>query len=73
MYTVHTALSVYTRSPAAYNALHNFKLLQLSCVRTLKYYIDANLDDAGEVEERLIEKKEQYDKMVFECVEKKSG
>ena len=69
VYTAHTALSVYTRSPAA---LRSFKLLQLPCVRTLKYYIDANLEDAGEVEQCLIEKKEQYDKMVFECVDKKS-
>ena len=34
---------MYTRSPAAYEALKSFKLLQLPCVRTLKHYIDANL------------------------------
>lgn len=51
---------MYTRSPAAYDALRSFKLLQLPCVRTLKFYIDSNLEDAGEVEERLLVKKGQY-------------
>lgn len=55
---------MYTRSPAAYEALHSFKLLHLPCVRTLKYYIDFNLEEAGEVEKRLAEKKIQYDKLV---------
>lgn len=58
------ALAVYTRSPAAYEALRSFKLLQLPCVRTLKYYSDFNLEEAGEVEKRLIEKKGQYDRLV---------
>ena len=57
------ALAVYTRSPAAYEALRSFKLLQLPCVWTLKYYIDFNLEKAGEVEKRLIEKKVQYDRL----------
>ncbi len=34
-------------------ALCNFKLLQLPCVRTLKYYIDANLESAGDSLEHL--------------------
>ena len=55
---------MYTRSPAAYEALRSFKLLQLPCVRTLKYYIDFNLEEAGEVEKRLVEKKVQYDRLV---------
>ena len=55
---------MYTRSPAAYDALRSFKLLQLPCVRTLKYYIDSNLEEAGDVEKRLQEKKTQYDKLV---------
>ena len=58
------ALAVYTRSPAAYDALKNFKLLQLPGVRTLKHYIDANLEQAGEVEQRLLEKKKQYDAII---------
>ena len=61
---VYVALAVYTRSPAAYEALRSFKLLQLPCVRTLKYYIDFNVEEAGEVEKRLVEKKVQYDSLV---------
>ena len=61
---LHTALAVHTRSPAAYDALRSFKLLQLPCIRTLKYYIDSNLEEAGEVEKRLLERKGQYDKLV---------
>ena len=33
-------------------------------MRTLKYYIDFNLEEAGEVEKRLVEKKVQYDRLV---------
>ena len=47
------ALAVYTRSPAAYEALRNFKLLQLPSVRSLKFYIDANLESAGDSIPRL--------------------
>jgi len=53
------ALAVYTRSPAAYEALRDFKLLQLPSVRTLKYYIDANLN-AGDSMERLKQSRKQY-------------
>ena len=58
------ALAVYTRSPAAYDSLRSFKLLQLPCVRTLKHYVDFNLEEAGEVEKRLVDKKTEYDKLV---------
>ena len=61
---VNIALAVYTRSPAAYDALKSFKLLQLPCVRTLKHYIDSNLEEAGEVEKRLVDKKTEYDRLV---------
>ena len=54
------ALAVYSRSPAAYQALRGFKLLQLLCVRTLKYYIDANLESAGDSVERLQQSRKQY-------------
>lgn len=54
------ALAVYTRSPAAYEALRDFKLLQLPSVRTLKYYIDANLESAGDSMERLQQSRKQY-------------
>lgn len=55
---------MYTRSPAAYEALKSFKLLQLPSVRTLKDYIDGNLEDAGECIERLQEERRLYTVMI---------
>lgn len=55
-----TALAVFTRSPAAYDALKDFKLLQLPSRRTLKDYISANLDKAGECFEHLKEERKLY-------------
>ena len=57
-------MAVYTLSPAAYEALKSFQLLQLPGIHTLKHNIDANLEQPGEVEQRLQEKKKQYDAMV---------
>lgn len=54
------ALAVFTRSPAAYEALKRFKLLQLLSVRTLKYYIDANLVGAGDCIKRLEVERKHY-------------
>ena len=70
------ALAVFTRSPAAYNALRSFNLLQLPSRRTLKY-IDANLELAGECLQCLEEERKQYmdmvDKMKKEKEAKKSS
>ena len=55
-----TALAIFTRSPAAYDALKSFKLLQLPSVRTLKYYIDANLEEGGDCLKRLEEERRHY-------------
>lgn len=60
------ALAVYTRSPAAYEALRNFKLLQLPSVRSLKFYINANLESAGDSIPRLKESRKQYLVMIEE-------
>ena len=60
------ALAVFTRSPAAYDALKSFKLLQLPSKRTLKDYIDANLEGAGECLERLQEERKHYLKKIEE-------
>ena len=60
------ALAVYSRSPCAYKALRSFKLLQLPCVRTLKYYIDANLESTGDSMERLQESRKQYTELIKE-------
>ena len=71
------ALAVFTRSPAAYDALKSFKLVQLPSRRTLKHYIDANLEGAGEYLQRLEEERKQYldmiDKMKKEKKTKKSS
>ena len=64
--SLHSALAVYSRSRAAYEALRSFKLLQLPCVRTLKYYIDANLESAGDSLERLQQSRKQYCALVEE-------
>ena len=47
------ALAVYTRSLASYEGPRSFKLLQLPCVCTLKHYVDANIEVAGECMGRL--------------------
>ena len=71
------ALAVYTRSPAAYEALKGFKLLQLPSVRTLKDYIDANIEDAGECMKRLEEERKLYlamiEQMQQDLVDRKEG
>ena len=54
------ALAVFTRSPAAYEALKSFKLLQLPSVRTLKYYMDAKLEGAGDCMNRLEDERRHY-------------
>ena len=41
------ALAVFVRSPAAYEALKSFKLLQLPSRATLQSYTGAFLDDPG--------------------------
>ncbi len=58
------ALAVYCRSPAAYAALQSFKMVQLPCVRTLKYYIDANLESAGDCTPRIKLIRAQYEAML---------
>ena len=44
---------MFTRSPSAYEALRSVKLLQLLSVCSLKYYIDTNLEEAGDCLKRL--------------------
>ena len=41
-------------------------LLQLPCVRTLKYYIDANLESTGDSMEWLQESRKQYTELIKE-------
>ena len=53
-YAVHcmfyvAALAVYVRSPAAYEALKGFNLLQLPSRSTLQAYTGAFIDDPGKI------------------------
>lgn len=57
--------SLYS-SPAAYEALKNFKLIQLPSIRTLKDYIDANLECAGDSLSRIQQSRKEYVEMVEE-------
>ncbi len=65
-YYICAALAVFTRSPSAYEALRSFKLLQLPCVRTLKHYIDANLESPGDSADRLQQSRRQYLSLIEE-------
>ncbi len=64
------ALAVYCRSPAAYEALKCFKMVQLPSVRTLQHYVHANLEDAGDCTPRIIQSRKQYEAMVEEVKKK---
>ena len=46
--TIRLALAVYTRSPAAYDELKSFGLIQLPSRATLQAYTGVFRDDAGE-------------------------
>jgi hypothetical protein len=67
-----SALAVYSRSPAAYEALKSFKLVQLPSVRTLKYYVDANLESAGDSTSRIMQSRKEYVAMVEEMAKEKA-
>ena len=47
MITIRVALAIFLRSPAAYEALKSFKLLQLPSRSTLQMYTSAFMDEAG--------------------------
>ena len=67
---VFVALAVYTRSPAAYSALKGFQMLQLPSVSSLKCFTSANIEKPGEIEDRLLKCREQYQKHKEETVAK---
>lgn len=62
----NAALAVYTRSPAAYESLRSFKLLQLPSIRTLQHYVSANREDAGECMDRLEQERRKYVELIEE-------
>ena len=69
---ISSALAVYSRSPAAYEALKSFKLVQLPSVRTLKYYVDGNLESAGDSTSRIMQSRKEYVAMVEEMAKEKA-
>ena len=59
-------MAVYTRSPAAYEALRGFGILNLPCVSSLKAFTSFNMETPGFNEERLAHARKQYDEMTKE-------
>ena len=59
--TYRVALAVFSRSPAAYEALKSFNILQLPSVSTMKTYMRANREEPGPVYHRLAEEKKKYE------------
>ena len=73
MYLLHSvAMAIYTRSPAAYEALSSFHILQLPGPNTLRSYIRStrNTEVAGECEKRLASERKKYDARILEHGEK---
>ena len=61
-----SALTIYTRSTSAYEALRGFGIPQLPSVSSLKSFTGFNLEKAGFSEERLVYARQQYVKMIEE-------
>ena len=59
------ALAVYSRSPAAYEALKSFRLVQLPSE-------DTNLEGVGESTSRIIQNRKEYIAMVEEVAKEKA-
>ena len=58
--TYQVALSVFSRSPAAYEALRSFNILTLPSVSTLKTFMRPNVEDPGPVYGRMAEEQKNY-------------
>ena len=63
----HIALAVYTRSPAAYEALKSFGILQLPSRSTLQSYTGAFLHDPGAYNHCIAGQVSQYILFKAEC------
>lgn len=61
--TYRVALAIFSRSPAAYEALKSFDILTLPSVSTLKTFMRANVEDPGPVYERLAEEHKHYNEI----------
>ena len=55
--TYRVALAIFSRRPAAYEALKSFNILKLPSVSTMKTYMRANRVEPGPVYHRLAEEK----------------
>ena len=53
MYNLYSALAIYCQSPAPFEALSSFKLLQLPGAYTLKRYTRSNKENPGECDKIL--------------------
>ena len=58
--TYRVALAVFSRSPAVYEALKSFNILQLPSLSTMKTYMRSNREEPGPVNHRLAEEKRKY-------------
>ena len=63
-----SALAVYIRSPAAYQALQSFKILALPSSESLRQFTAIRNHDAGIVEDYIIEKSTDYKAFCEEIV-----
>ena len=62
--TLFLALAVYTRSPAAYDALKGFNILKLPSVSSLKAFTGSNLEGPGDIQKRLSESHTEYQTLI---------
>ncbi len=62
----HTVLAIYTRTPAAHDALRDFGIVQLPSVSTLKSFTLFNLEKSRYSEEHLTHAQQLYIKMIEE-------
>ena len=61
--TYRVALAIFSRSPAAYEALKSFGILTLPSVSTLKTFMRSNVGDPGPIYERLAEEQKHYNEI----------
>ena len=71
MLMITTALAVFTRSPAAYEALKSFRILQLLCRSTLQAYTGAFLHEPGASSHCIASQVSQY--VIFKNEQVKPG
>lgn len=62
------ALAVYSRSPAAFEALRDFNILQLPGVSTLKSFVRSNKEAPGECVKRLATERNHYNIRIQEHI-----